>query len=51
MGAAWIFVLFRILHSAVHCTINVALLRFGLYLVATLSLWFIVVRAALQYIR
>ncbi len=48
---SWVFVLFRVLHSAVHCTINIVLLRFSLYLVACLSVWFILFRAALGYFR
>jgi hypothetical protein len=44
--AAWIFVVFRALHSAVHCTINIVILRFWLYCVSTLALWFIALRAA-----
>ncbi len=51
VGAAWIFVAFRVLHSAVHCTINIIMLRFYLYLIATLAVWFIAVRAALVYFR
>ena len=47
--AAWVFVVFRVLHSAVHCTINLVMLRFYLYLIATLMVWFMVVRAALAY--
>ena len=47
--AAWVFVFFRVLHSAVHCTFNRVMLRFCLYLVATLAVWFMVVRAALTY--
>ena len=35
-----------VLHSAVHCTFNLVLLRFYLYLFATLALWFMVIRAA-----
>jgi hypothetical protein len=50
VGAAWIFVAFRALHSAVHCTINLVMLRFYLYLLSTLALWFIAVRAALSYL-
>jgi hypothetical protein len=50
VGAAWIFVAFRALHSAVHCTINVVMLRFYLYLVSSLAVWFIAVRAALAYL-
>ncbi len=45
--ASWIFVAFRGLHSLVHCTINVVLLRFWLYFVATMALWFIAARAAM----
>jgi hypothetical protein len=44
--AAWVFVGFRILHSAVHCTINIVMLRFWLYCISSLALWFMVVRAA-----
>jgi hypothetical protein len=50
VGAAWIFVAFRVLHSAVHCTINFVMLRFYLYLFSSIALWFIAVRAALSYI-
>jgi hypothetical protein len=42
-------VFFRTLHSAVHCTFNLVLLRFYLYLFATLNVWFIAIRAALAY--
>jgi len=45
--ASWFFVVFRIFHSVVHCTFNAILLRFSLYVVSTLSLWFIILRAAL----
>ena len=45
--AAWIFAAFRILHSAVHCTINIVILRFWLYAISTLALWFMVIRAAM----
>jgi hypothetical protein len=44
--AAWIFAAFRILHSAMHCTANIVLVRFWLYCVSALALWFMVVRAA-----
>ena len=46
LTAAWIFVFLRVLHSAVHCTINVMMLRFYLYLFSTLAVWFIAARAA-----
>ena len=48
--AAWIFAIFRTLHSTVHCTFNLILLRFYLYIFATLAVGFIAVRAALIYL-
>jgi hypothetical protein len=50
VSAAWIFVAFRALHSAVHCTFNLVMLRFYLYLFSTLAVWFIAVRAVLFYL-
>ena len=47
--AAWVFVVFRALHSAVHCTFNLIMLRFYLYLISTLAVWFIAIRAALVH--
>jgi hypothetical protein len=49
VNAAWTFVGFRALHSAVHCTFNLVMLRFYLYLFSTLAVWFIAIRAALSY--
>jgi hypothetical protein len=46
VNAAWIFVVFRVLHSIVHCTFNLIILRFYLYLFATIAVWFIAIRAA-----
>jgi hypothetical protein len=46
--AAWVFVAFRALHSAVHCTVNIVLLRFWLYVISTLALWFMIIRAAVH---
>jgi len=51
VGAAWVFAAFRALHSAVHCTFNHIMLRFNLYLIASLALWFMVARAALAHLR
>jgi hypothetical protein len=45
--AAWGFFLFRVLHSAVHCTFNFIPLRFVLYVISAGALWFMVLRAAL----
>ena len=50
VGAAWIFAIFRALHSAVHCTVNVILVRFALYSVSTLAVWFIAARAAFYHL-
>jgi len=47
LAAAWVFVAFRTLHSLVHCSFNYVPLRFLLYLLASLALWFMVIRAAL----
>jgi hypothetical protein len=46
--AAWIFCGFRVLHSAVHCTINIVILRFWLYCISALALWFMTIRAAMS---
>jgi hypothetical protein len=46
LTASWLFVSFRVLHSAVHCTLNVILLRFWMYVFSSAALWFMVVRAA-----
>ena len=46
VSAAWIFVIFRAFHSIVHCTFNLIMLRFYLYLFSTLTVWFIVIRVA-----
>src|SRR4051794_15607114 len=50
VSAAWIFVAFRVLHSAVHCTINLVMLRFYLYLIATVAVWFMLIRVVLDYL-
>lgn len=44
---AWTFVVFRILHSAMHCTLNVVIVRFWLYFAATAAFWFMFFRAGL----
>src|SRR5215470_10457008 len=47
--AGWIFAAFRALHSAVHCTFNLVLLRFWLYAISTAALSFIMLRAVLRH--
>jgi len=49
LDAAWIFVAFRTLHSIVHCTFNLVILHFYLYLIATAAVWFIASRAAINF--
>jgi len=44
VNAAWIFVVFRALHSVVHCIFNLIILRFYLYLFGTLAVWFIAIQ-------
>jgi hypothetical protein len=50
LTAAWVFVAFRVLHSIMHCTANVVMVRFNLYLVSSLAVWFMAGRAALQFL-
>jgi len=50
VGAAWVFVVFRALHSAIHCTFNHIMLRFSVYLLACLALWLMAGRAALAWL-
>jgi len=49
VDAAWVFVTFRVMHSVVHCTFNLVMLRFYLYAFSTFAVWFIAIRAALVY--
>jgi hypothetical protein len=50
LGAAWIFFLFRALHSAVHCTLNFIPLRFALYVVSAVALWLMVLRVTFSVV-
>ena len=45
LAAAWLFFVLRVLHSIVHCTKNIVMLRFYLYSAAALVLWFMLGRA------
>lgn len=44
VAAAWVFFVLRVLHSIVHCTINRVMLRFKLYVLSALALWFMLGR-------
>ena len=48
VAAAWSFVAFRALHSLVHITINIVMVRFLCYLVASIALWLLLIRAAID---
>lgn len=43
--AAWLFFAFRVVHSAIHCTVNIVMARFLAYSAAALALWFMLGRA------
>lgn len=45
LAAAWVFVALRTMHSAVHCTVNIVMLRFYVYLSSALLLWVMLLRA------
>ncbi|RLQ21932.1 hypothetical protein DWB85_10105 [Seongchinamella sediminis] len=47
LGCAWVFVAGRILHSFIHCSYNRVMHRFLVYLLSSLALWVMVVRAFL----
>jgi len=46
VAGAWTFFGFRVIHSLVHCTRNIVMLRFLAYMVAAIVLWSMVLRAA-----
>lgn len=48
VGAAWAFFGFRALHSAVHCTFNNVNARFATYLLSSIALWTMMIRAVAQ---
>jgi hypothetical protein len=48
--AGWVFAAFRVLHSAMHCTANVVIVRFWLYAISALALWFMLIRTAIAYL-
>jgi hypothetical protein len=47
--AAWVFVAFRAMHSAIHCTVNVVMARFAVYALSCLALFFMVGRSVLEF--
>lgn len=49
VAAAWAFFALRLLHSAIHCTVNIVMLRFAVYALSSLCVFFMIVRAAISY--
>lgn len=49
VAAARIFVALRIVHSLIHCTVNIVMLRFYVYAASCLALFFMIGRAATIY--
>lgn len=43
--AAWAFLAFRVIHSAIHCTVNIVMARFIAYCAGALALWVMLARA------
>ena len=50
IAAAWGFFALRTLHSIVHCTKNIVMLRFYLYVASSMALWFMLGRALITEI-
>jgi hypothetical protein len=48
LACAWWFFVFRVIHSLVHCTLNHVVLRFSVYILGSLGLWAMIVRASLN---
>ena len=48
VAAAWTFVGFRVLHSLIHCTVNIVMARFAAYALGALVLWFMLGKAVLS---
>ena len=47
--AGWAYFALRTLHSAMHCTRNVVIVRFGLYAASSLVLFAMILRAGWQF--
>ena len=48
LTSAWAFLALRVLHSAIHCTVNIVLARFYVYFAGALVLWFMLARVVLN---
>lgn len=47
--AAWLFVALRVVHSVIHCTVNIVIWRFVVYFVSALVFWFMLLRVLWQF--
>jgi len=47
VNCAWAFVILRVVHSLVQATVNIVLLRFGIFLLSWVALLILTVREAL----
>jgi len=48
VASAWAFVALRVVHSLIHCTSNIVMARFLVYVAGALALWFMLGRAVLD---
>ena len=48
VSSAWVFVALRSVHSLERCTRNIVKLRFTVYMLGAIVLWFMIIRAAWQ---
>jgi len=46
--AAWLFLALRVVHSAIHCTVNIVKYRFYTYFASALVLWIMLLRVIWQ---
>lgn len=47
--AAWSCFALRAIHSAVHCTVNIVMLRFVVYALSSVCVFFMILRAAFDF--
>jgi hypothetical protein len=46
--AAWVFVGLRVVHSLIHCTVNIVIYRFYVYFASAIVLWVMLLRVVLR---
>ncbi|MGK7882873.1 MAG: MAPEG family protein [Crocosphaera sp.] len=47
---AYGFFIFRVVHSVIHCTVNIVLARFWIYIISAICLWVMILRSGYQLI-